>query len=99
MKIKLLLYTIAFASICSCGVKSEYEQEARTRAITAAQALLSIDYDNTMKVERLILDAKAIQSEYLLLGDTVAVQAFDTAFREYVSANDSVLAQEIFKQY
>ncbi len=77
-------------------MKSEYEQEARERAIIAAQSLIATDHENIMKMEAEILNAKAVQSEYLLLGDTLAAQAFDKAFRDYVAANDSVLAQEIF---
>lgn len=97
MKTKFLLYTFVFALLCSCGAKSEYEQEARERAVVAAKALIETDHDNIMKMEEKILSAKAVRSEYLLMGDTIASQAFDEAFKEYVSANDSVLAQELFK--
>lgn len=97
MKTKFLLYTFVFALLCSCGAKSEYEQEARERAVVAAKALIETERDNIMKLEEKILSAKAVCSEYLLMGDTIASRAFDEAFKEYVLANDSVLAQEIFK--
>ena len=45
----------------------------------------------------MILDAKAVQSEYLLMGDTVAAQAFDAAFREYLVMHDELLAKELFE--
>lgn len=96
MKIKLLLYTIVFALISSCSAKSEYEQEARERALVAAKNLINTDHRNIMKLETAILDAKSIQSEYLLIGDTLAANTFDMVFRSYVTENDSVLAQEIF---
>lgn len=93
---KKILYAIVFTLLCSCSVKSEYEQEARERAVVAAQSLIATDHENTMKMEAEVLNAKAVQSEYLLLGDTLAAQAFDKAFRDYVTTNDSLLAQEIF---
>lgn len=98
MKKGIILYVFVISLLCSCGgVKSKYEQEARVRAVVAAQALIETDHKDMIKMEEMILDAKAVQSEYLLMGDTVAAQSFDIAFREYLVVNDSLLAKEIFK--
>lgn len=78
--------------------KSEYVAEAGERALVAARALVSANHDDTMQLESLILEAKAIESEYLLKGDTLAARAFESSFQEYVTANDPQLAQVIFKQ-
>ena len=42
-----------------------------------------------------ILDAKAIQSEYIMAGDTAAVRAFDEAFRSKLRADDPELASAV----
>lgn len=97
-KIRLLFVTVVMIILAACGSSgSEYVEEAKERAVVAAQALVNSNHDNIMEMERLILDAKAIQSEYILKGDTVAAKAFDTSFQEYVTANDPQLAKEIFK--
>lgn len=93
---RILLYVFVFALACSCSAKSEYEQEARERALVAAKNLINTDRNSIMKLESAILDAKSIQSEYLLIGDTLAANTFDMVFRSYVTEKDSVLAQEIF---
>ncbi|MGN1237985.1 MAG: hypothetical protein ACI4UW_03555 [Muribaculaceae bacterium] len=38
---------------------------------------------------------KAIQSEYLVAGDTIAVRAFDEAFRETLLTDDPDLASSV----
>lgn len=97
-KIRLLFVAVVMIILAACGSSgSEYEEEARQRAIVAAQVLVASNHDDTIQMERIILDAKSIQSEYLLKGDTIAAQAFDNAFQEYVTANDPQLAKEIFK--
>ncbi len=97
-KIRLPFVTVVMIILAACGSSgSEYEEEARERAIVAAQVLVTSNHDDTIQMESIILDAKSIQSEYLLKGDTIAAQAFDNAFQEYVTANDPQLAKEIFK--
>ena len=81
----------------SCKAKVSYEEVARERAVATAQALIAIDHNNTIKLEQKILEAKSIQSEFLMQGDTIAAQAFDSAFREYVMMNDEFLAKELFE--
>ena len=49
-----------------------------------------------MAMQHAILDAKAVQSEYILAGDTAAVRAFDEAFREKIGNDDPDLASAVF---
>lgn len=87
--------------LTACGnneKKSLLEDEARARAVTAAKALIATDHSDNFLMEGMILDAKAIQSEYIIKGDTLAADAFDNAFREYITTNDSVLAKELFSK-
>ena len=101
---KILVNLVASAMLVllvACGEKgvtSEYEAEARERAVVAAKELLECNRKNIMQLEEAILNVKAIQSEYLLKGDTIAWNAFDDSFRRYVQANDSVFAKLIFKE-
>ena len=95
-KVKALFLSMLAVLAVACG-GSEYIEEARERAIVAAQALVNSNHDDIMEMERLILDAKSIQSEYILKGDTLAAREFDTCFQNYLTANDSQLAKEIFK--
>ena len=48
-----------------------------------------------MAMQHSILDAKAIQSEYLVAGDTIAVRAFNEAFRETLLTDDPDLASSV----
>ena len=93
---------IAFCSLaCSSGCtscsSSAKAQEARERAIAAARELIASDHSDTMALQHKILDAKAIQSEYAIAGDSIAAKAFDEAFREHIRQNDESLAIAIFK--
>lgn len=81
----------------ACGSEgSVYEAEARERAVVMAKEVLKMSNRSTFEVERVILEAKVAQSEYLLKGDTVAAKAFDESFRAYVQTNDSIFAKELF---
>lgn len=92
----LLLMFLALALYACKQGHSIYEEDAKMRAMKAAQALIESDHNDTIQMERMILDAKAIQSEYVLAGDSLAAQAFDAAFKEYMQTHDAPLAQEIF---
>lgn len=98
---KLIIYLGIAMVMVACGNrenKSLLEDEARQRAIEAAKAVIATDHADIFKMEEMILDAKAVQSEYLLKGDTLAADTFDETFREYMTTNDSILAKEIFNK-
>ena len=83
----------------SCAeVGSEYDEEARVRGIMWAKTL--IEKSKNLKqgdmLETTVLDAKVVQSEYLLMGDTLAAKAFGESYKAYIEVNDSILAKEMF---
>lgn len=100
---RLLLYIIvasmAATGLMACGggssAGSTRAEEARLRAAEAARKLIATDHSDTMAMQHSILDAKAIQSEYLVAGDTIAVRAFDKAFRETLLTDDPDLASSV----
>lgn len=93
-----LLAAAALMSGCGGGssATSTRAAEARTRAIEAAARLIATSQTDTMAMQHAILDAKAMQSEYILAGDTAAVRAFDEAFREKIGNEDPDLASAVF---
>ena len=90
-------FVLSLLLVIACGNSdSIYEAEACERAIVVAKELVEANHNNVFEMERMILKAKAMQSEYLLNGDTIAAKAFDKSFKEYVQANDSLLAKQLF---
>jgi len=88
---------VATAVLGGCREKhSPYEGQARERAATAAARLAVTDHADTIALQSSILAAKAVQSEYILRGDSLAARAFDEAFRESLKRNDPGLYQAIF---
>ena len=80
---------------CSCAPDPRAD-EARERAVVAAQQLIDTDHSDTIALQHRILEAKVVQSEYVIAGDSIAVEAFDEAFRDYLMLHDGSLAEAIF---
>ena len=80
---------------CSCAPDTRAD-EARERAVVAAQQLIDTDHSDTIALQHRILEAKVVQSEYVMAGDSIAVEAFDEAFRDYLMLHDGSLAEAIF---
>ena len=80
---------------CSCAPDTRAD-EARERAVVAAQQLIDTDHSDTIALQHRILEAKVVQSEYVIAGDSIAVEAFDEAFRYYLMLHDGSLAEAIF---
>lgn len=93
---KVVLVMALFVGAACSDNGSEYEYEARERAVEAAKELIRSNRHDMNEMERVILKAKAVQSEYLLKGDTVAAQAFDASYKEYIQVKAPALAQELF---
>lgn len=93
---KVALVLILCYSVACSDNRSEYEYEARERAVEAAKELIRSNRQDMSEMERVILKAKAVQSEYMLKGDTVAAQAFEASYKEYMQTNAPALAQELF---
>ena len=77
--IPALLAATVIVTGCGGGssATSTRAAEARTRAIEAAAKLIATSHTDTMAMQHAILDAKAVQSEYILAGDTAAVHAIE----------------------
>ena len=80
---------------CSCAPDTRAD-EARERAVVAAQQLIDTDHSDTIALQHRILEAKVVPSEYVIAGDSIAVEAFDEAFRDYLMLHDGSLAEAIF---
>ena len=80
---------------CSCAPDTRAD-EARERAVVAAQQLIDTDHSDTIALQHRILEATVVQSEYVIAGDSIAVEAFDEAFRDYLMLHDGSLAEAIF---
>ncbi|MGN1245149.1 MAG: hypothetical protein ACI4UN_00810 [Muribaculaceae bacterium] len=100
--LRSLLYILVACSaalgLAGCGggsATSTRAPEARSRAVEAAAKLIATSHTDTMAMQHAILDAKAIQSEYILAGDTAAVHAFDKAFSEKLLNDDPQLADAV----
>ena len=91
----LTIIGISALAMGSCR-HSPHATEAKERGIKAAEALLATDPTDTLAMQASVLEAKASQSEYALIDDSVAVEIFDEAFRDYVTAHNAKLAAEMF---
>lgn len=88
----ILLIIIALAS---CAKHSKFEKVARQRATEIARTLVSTDHADTLALQNVILSAEAVASEYAIMGDSLAVEAFHHEFCSYLRENDPQLANEI----
>ena len=71
------------------------EQEARNAAETVL-AIDSVEPVDSFALERAILDAKALQSQYIISDNQEASEIFDKTFRETITQRQTQLAQELF---
>ena len=96
---KTVVTTIALVALllaAGCNKPSASEKEAAARAEQAAAAVIATNHADTLAMQRSILDAKAAQSEYALMGDSVAVEIFDEEFKKYVAEHNARLAGQMF---
>ena len=94
---KILLSFLFAGLMAACsGAWSPHADEARKRAEQCAAKLIAIDRTDTLGMERCVIEAKAVQGEYDLMGDSVAVIAFDEAYEAYLKQHDKKLAEMIF---
>lgn len=86
----------ALVLAAGCNKPSASEKEAAARAEQAAAAVIATNHADTLAMQQSILDAKVLQSQYAIMGDSAAVKAFDNAFETYLKRHDSALWQQIF---
>lgn len=65
-------------------------------ATEAAKQLVETDHTDTLAMQNCILEAKAMQAEFQLADDSIAVASFNKAYKQYLEENDPDLAKEIF---
>ena len=91
----LIVITLIFV-LSGCSCKSKERELARQKGIEAATNLINTGKDNQMALQNSILEDKAIQSEYIISGDTVTATEFENAYMEHIKAHDPILAEEMF---
>ena len=99
---KKLLYTTVLALIImstACGKNEEkckYLDEAVQQGGAAAWTLGHCDLSDTFAVQRIIIEIRSQRSRFVMLGDTVAANAFDKAFHDSLNNLNPVLCKTIF---
>lgn len=83
--------------LASCGKTSPNSDEAKARASQAAKELMAVEPTDTFAMQRCILNAVAVRSEYLIKGDSIAAYDFDCAFQEAIVKQAPSLAASLFK--
>ena len=88
MKAQILLAAAAVLALGACRHSPHADE--------AAAKVVGTNPTDTLAMQRSILDAKAAQSEYALMGDSVAVEIFDEEFKKYVAEHNARLAGQMF---
>ena len=108
MKIKLLItISLIFAALMIGGCKEEKKTAPKPKvsklkgkaiavATEAAKQLVETDHTDTLAMQNCILEAKALQAEFQLADDSIAIVSFNKAYKKYLQENDPELAKEIF---
>lgn len=108
MKAKLLIFiTLISAALMMGGCKCEKQPAPKPKvsklkgkaievATEAAKRLVETDHTDTLAMQNCILEAKAMQTEFQLADDSIAVASFNKAYKQYLVENDPELAKEIF---
>lgn len=98
MKTILAIATLAL-SACGGGEKNptpRHDSEAWQAGEQAAAALVTVNHADTMAMQQSILDAKSVQSRWIMQGDSLSVIDFEEAFAGYLETHDTELYQAIF---
>ena len=78
------------------GKVNELTQKAIATATKAAKAVVETNHSDTLAMQNAILEAKAMQSEFQVTGDTAVINSYNRAFKKYLQENDPGLAKEMF---
>lgn len=92
---------LAMAALACSGGSSEEQKvadpdDAVARGHDAAWMVTHADRNDTIALQRAILDARATHDEYVLTGEEDAAKDFEQAFIDSLRRADKQLAQEIF---
>lgn len=75
---------------------SKLKGKAQQVATEAAKRLVETDHTDTLAMQNCILEAKALEAEFQLADDSIAIASFNKAYKQYLEENDPELAKEIF---
>lgn len=78
--------------------ESKLKDKAIKVATEAAKQLVETDHTDTLAMQNAVLEAKALQAEFQVADDSIAVASFNRAFKDYLQENDPSLAKEIFTE-
>lgn len=94
----LLLAMLSITCGCSNsdGQQVADPDDAVARGHEAAWMVSHADHNDTIALQRAILDARSIHDEYILTGNDDAASDFELAFIDSLRRADPQLAQEIF---
>ena len=98
-----LSWVAASLALLSASCAQTEKTEAVTAEITAAQMegrraagkILGPEWNDTTKLKHALLDAKTIQSKYLIDGKPQCAEAFDSAFISTIRTVKPELAKKI----
>jgi len=95
-----LLVALALTTACASKNGSEdtkaLTQKAIATATKAAKAVVETNHSDTLAMQNAILEAKAMQAEFQVTGDTSVINSYNRAFKKYLQENDPGLAKEMF---
>ena len=95
----IIIALIVIVGASSCSEQRKKNEEARELAGKMVEMVLAVDTVqpvDSFALERAILMAKAVESEYVLAGDNEAAEAFREAFEEALSERKPDLAAQLF---
>lgn len=99
--IVIIATLFALAVVSSCESIIHDTSEAQERGTKAADAVIAIDtvaHPDTLQLQRALLEANSILSEYELAGEDYNKKAFNRAFKSRLLEADSMLAITIFPE-
>lgn len=83
--------------LAACGSNADDTSTLlKHQAQTAAQEVIKAAPNGEWELEKALLEAKAIQSQYAIAGDDAAAAEFDNIFRQYIKEHNDTLANRIF---
>lgn len=90
-----VLVLLALLTCCGGNDTSPLSQQARKRGVNAAKELAAIEATDTFAIQKALVEAASLRSQYLLKDDSIAAKDFDAAFLEYLQRHKPQLAKTL----
>ena len=91
-----LLVALALTTVCASKNGSEDTKALTQKAIATATKAAKAVVETNHAMQNAILEAKAMQAEFQVTGDTAVINSYNRAFKKYLQENDPGLAKEMF---